>query len=179
MGVSRMITVCRAVRYSAVVASIAALGLGATADRAGAQQMSDTQVAAQVRSCPYDECALRLQSTFWGGMRVVQGVRTDSVAHGPFGGGLVRAVRGVPMAEREAAMGRSQALKAAAWIVPTLLVGSGMVVAGARDGREDRGLISLGILVSAVGGSIGGYHQRKSENHFSRAVWQYNRELAR
>jgi hypothetical protein len=175
---SRRISPAQAPRHSAVVSAVIGLALLASSGRAIAQQAQDS-VETRVRMCPYYTCALRVESSFWRGVRVMQGIRTDTVPYGGLGGGLARAVRGVPFAEREAAMGRRRALTAVAWIVPSVLIGSSMIVAGAQDGGRDRRLINLGVLVSTVGGLIGGNFQRQSENHYSRAVWYYNRELAR
>ena len=145
-----------------------------------AQQASDAQVSPAVKACAYDQCAIRIESSAWRGMRVITGTRTDSVTYGGLGGGLVRAVRGVPMAEREAILGRRNSGIALAWILPAIAAGTTMFLVGRRGGFDNReGLAISGTLVTVVGSTIGGIYERRSHNHFSRAIWHYNRELAR
>jgi hypothetical protein len=146
---------------------------------ASAQQLSDTQVAASVRSCSYDTCALRVESSFWRGIRVVSGVRADSIAFGGLGGGLIRAVRGVPMAEREAIAGRRNTVTGSLWIIPSVLIGSALIIVGNDRGGFDDRRVAAGLGISTIGSFIGGHYVRRAENHYARAVWHYNRELAR
>ncbi len=100
---------------------------------------------------------------------------------GVLGGGLVFAVAPVPGALEEAQHGRRDAIVAAvAGVIGGLALSASLQASTSADilAASDTQLWG-GLIVGAAGLGIWGVKAVNADNHFSRAVWLYNRELAR
>lgn len=142
-----------------------------------------TQAAARsaLGSCTYETCAIRRERAMFGGSRVVTGRDGAWTSAGVLGGGLIFAVERVPAALAEAQHGRRDAIVAAvAGVIGTLALSASLQAATSADilTASDTQLWG-GLLVGAAGLGVLSVKAASADNHFSRAVWLYNRELAR
>jgi hypothetical protein len=142
-----------------------------------------TIAAAQtaLRGCTYEACALRISTGVFSGERVSKGLMGQSEPFGFGGGGLVRAVNAVPSALKEAQAGRGLRIKGSVITVISALASGILTVAALREANSDALTRNLWIAtgVSTVATFYGGALVSRSEEHFSRAVWLYNKELPR
>jgi hypothetical protein len=172
--------------------ALAAAGAGGAA---GAQvtPAGAAPPAASVPGCTYDTCALRRERVFLS-ERVLAGVNGRVVGRPAFFGvlpaeSLVRAVpEAVPYARtyrREALLGQtlvtaSSVLGIVAFVDALNTRGSctiGPTERTCRVGNFDRQL-ALGAGALVLGG-VGGWRLQVSDRALNRAVWYYNRALAR
>ena len=100
---------------------------------------------------------------------------------GLVGGGLMFAVERVPGALAEAQLGRRDAIVAAvAGVIGALAIGLSVQAASRDDilSASDSQLYG-GLLVGTAAVLTFGIKATRADQHFSRAVWLYNRELPR
>lgn len=139
------------------------------------------QQSGALRTCTYDRCALRIEGAVFGGRKVRVGLEGNSESLGVLGGGLMRNVGFVPGALMEAESGRRNAVKAAiAGVIGTIALTSALTspYATTFDGGG-AGRAWGGLLIGAAAAVTAGVQATYADQHFSRSVWLFNRELPR
>jgi hypothetical protein len=146
----------------------------------GAQAQTDSAARVGPQRCSYDVCGLRLERG-WFGRRIVRSVSGVSVPFGFVGEQLVVAVDGVPAARQEALMGRRNNIKSTiAGLVGGLAFAFALNQVTSGDILEwNEGQVIGGLLVGTAGAVVSGAQAIYADRHYSKAVWLYNRELAR
>ena len=136
-------------------------------------------VAAQpVAPCAYAECALRIEPRIFGATEIVRGTVEAGDPVGPvgwFGGGLVDAVQGAPLAVAFAES--SQAKTRNSFFA---VLGATALYAYALSADPGlQGDATPVYLVGSLGLSVAsGVFQVSARRDQARAVWEYNRTLA-
>ena len=137
------------------------------------------QPVAPGRACTFDECAIRVEPSFFSGAVILQGppgreARLGSV--GLFGGGLADVVEGVPLALDHAEAAQRSTIGAAVTALGSVLVLS-VVTSRLYDdvpSGSDTALLAGGLGLSIASGVLTLQAARRQ----SRAVWEYNRAVA-
>lgn len=132
-------------------------------------------------ACTFDTCSLRIEPRFFLGDVVVVANGREQRPLGFTGRTLVELTAGNEFAQREARLasrhrtrgGVISLVSTATWAALTVLWLN-------KSNREVGNGLFLGSTAAlAVGGTWAGYHALKDHQHTARAVWAYNRDLAR
>lgn len=176
---------------------VAVLSLTVAAGAAGAQQSPAPAAPASAApsDCTYDTCALRRERVFFS-ERILAGARGTVVARPRFFGTfpIDSIVRGVPGAEADARVYRREQLRGQVLaLVGTVLSavavidavnradGSCVIVApvASCDNRGWRARNSALVLGGVSFNVLGAWRFQIADRRLNRAVWWYNRGLAR
>ena len=127
-------------------------------------------------SCTYDACALRIESTFFGGQYLARGVAGARVAPiAPFNTAVARAFTG-----------SDSAMVYAATFDTKYRWGTGMAFAGSVIGTipillkgDDYSDVDIAFTITGYGiALVGGWLVTSGWRDLNRAVWWYNRQFA-
>lgn len=159
--------------FAAVLFAVATT-LGAQAPTIAAAQMT-------AGSCTYAICALRLENGGFSGPRIRTGLDGASRRVGFTGNGIVAAVRDVPSALSEAQLGHSHQLRGRVIGLIATSAAFVWIIAASQSDRDATRLSSIygGVSLGVLGGIISSVQMAKADQHFSRAVWNYNSVLAK
>lgn len=142
-----------------------------------------TIAAAQMTagSCTYAICALRLESGGFSGPRIRTGLDGASRRVGFTGNGIVDAVRDVPSALSEARLGHAHQLRGRGIGLVATSAAFVWIIAASQSDRDATRLSSIygGVSLGVLGGILSSVQMAKADQHFSRAVWNYNSVLAK
>lgn len=128
-------------------------------------------------ACAYDVCALRVEPGFFG-FRLLRGVSNEPVGHlGLFGSDLSEAV-----GTSERALEHARVYEDARGTGLLAVLGGGaLIILSAPGGPlgDSEGTRTAALIGGAALSVVGARLQIRSQQALSRAVWEYNRDLAR
>lgn len=135
--------------------------------------------APQPIDCSYDECALRIKQSFFGGSDLVRGVGDDKVdGLGAFIGSLDGAFSGSPTAQDLAARYRSRHNTGSVFgLLGTVAVTVAIYTLDWDTQSADD--TSAGLLLGGTAFLLtGAIIQSTGRDYLNQAIWEYNRALA-
>lgn len=127
--------------------------------------------------CTYDACAVRLQTRFLSGVRVVQGANAERVSRNGFFAMRVAVFDSAGDSVRTPYQSYRRYSRRAGLIGIVSGVAGALAYVSYDDGDDDMGHVFLG--TGLVLGVVSAYHVAKGHDALQRAIWAYNRRFAR
>ena len=158
---------------------IAVLPLITVAATAQGPTVSSAQTT--LRDCSYETCALRLSSRVFRGVAVSRGLNGPQEQFGFAGGSLRRAVSAVPAALAEAEIGHRRYVRGGIFTVVGTLASVGLALLATRDAnsRDLNRNLWIGAGTMGLVTASGAIEIARGDEHYSRAIWLYNKEIPR
>lgn len=130
-----------------------------------------------VAECTYEVCAVRLQTRFLGGVRVVQGADAQRVSRNGFFAMRVALFESAGDSVRAPYQSYRRYSRRAGLIGMVSGVAGGLAYFSYDNGDDGMGHVFLG--TGLVLGVVSAYHVAKGNDALQRAIWAYNRQFAR
>lgn len=139
---------------------------------------SPAPAGAQEPACTYDACAVRLQTRFFGGTRLVQGASQQPISRNGFFALRIDAFASAGDSVRlpyERYRGYAQR----GGVLALLSGVAGGLAYYYYDRQGDESMGTVFVASGLVLGLVSAYNVSKGTDHLNRAIWAYNRQYAR
>ncbi len=127
-------------------------------------------------SCTYDACAVRIESTFFGGQYLARGVAAERVASlSPFSTSVRRALAGSDSASVYAATFHDKYRWGSAMALAGSVIGTVPLILQGDDFSD----IDVAFTITGYGiALVGGWMIQSAWRDLNRGIWWYNREFS-